>query len=108
MKFNGLVFEPTIVDNVIAGTSHTMLQSDKGKRLRFTNAGAIALDLDTGDLSDDFFCTILQEGAGQITIGGTATIEHADDFFVTEKEDVVVGIECTATDVFLLSGRLVP
>ena len=92
--------------NAQTGTSYTLVDSDKGKLVTLDNAGAITLDVDTG-LAADFFCNIMQKGAGQVTIGGTATVNNADSATKTEKQWALASIIHLGSDVFVSDGRLV-
>ncbi len=63
--------------NVQTGTSYTVGASDNGKILYLDNAAAVTLTLPetaTESLPAGFWCSIVQEGAGQVTI----TAEGAD------------------------------
>lgn len=59
-----------------ATTDRTLSADDRGRVLRFTNAGAITVTL-PDNLEAGFSCTIIQRGAGQITFvaagGGALT-----------------------------------
>lgn len=92
--------------NVQTGVAYTLVNSDKGKLVTLDNAAAIALDVDTG-LDADFFCNIMQKGAGQVTIGGTATVNNADGATKTEKQWALASIISLSSDVFVSEGRLV-
>lgn len=60
-------------------TARTLTAADHGKVIVCTNASAVAITLNTG-LPAYFFCTILQKGAGVVTVGGTATREVLSGF----------------------------
>ena len=49
------------------GTTYTILAADNGKILTFNNASAVAVTLPDG-LDVDFQCTIVQIGAGVVTV----------------------------------------
>ena len=89
--------------NVQIGTSYTLVAADNGAIVTLDNAGAIALDLDTG-LALGFRCTVIQLGAGAVTIGGTATLNHRLAHVATAGQYARVEIEAYATDTYLLSG----
>jgi hypothetical protein len=59
--------------NVQSGTSYTFQNSDNGKTVVFTSGSAVAAALNTG-LTAGWGCSWIQEGAGQVTFGGTATL----------------------------------
>jgi hypothetical protein len=54
------------------GTTYTLLSSDAGKVITLNNASAITLTVPTG-LGANFNCTLVQLGAGQVTISGSGT-----------------------------------
>ena len=55
-------------------TARTLTSADHGKTIVCTNASAVTITLNTG-LPTCFFVTIIQKGAGQVTVSGTATLE---------------------------------
>jgi hypothetical protein len=71
------VSDPSAALNVQVGTSYTILQSDNGKNIIFTNAGAITVTLPDA-LSVGFQCVIIQAGAGVPTVTpNTDTVNDA-------------------------------
>lgn len=62
----------------IAGTSYTVVAGDSGYILNFTSATAVALTVDSLAGAAGFNFGIVQSGAGQITIGGSATFVNVD------------------------------
>lgn len=58
--------------NQQTGTSYTLVAADTGKIVELTNAAAIALTADPA-LPVGFACTIVQGGAGQVTIASTGS-----------------------------------
>lgn len=65
--------------NAQTGTTYTTLDSDHGKIITLSNAGAITLTLHE-DAAAGFSCLIIQLGAGQVTVaaGGTGHIRNFD------------------------------
>jgi hypothetical protein len=57
----------SMVTRNITGTTDTILASDNGKTLVYTNAAAVAVTLPDG-LPVDFQCTVMQYGAGTVTV----------------------------------------
>lgn len=96
--------------NAQTGTSYTLQSSDNGKLIVMTNAAAITLTVPSG-LGADFACTIMQQGAGQVTItaGSGVTISNADSATKTEKQFAVASIirYSTVAELFVTQGRLV-
>ncbi len=89
--------------NVQTGTSYTLLDSDNGKIVTLNNGSAIAVALDTG-LAVGFQCTLVQLGAGQVTVGGTATLNHSGGHGKTSGQYAEVGVKYYAADSYILSG----
>lgn len=94
--------------NAQTGTSYTLQNSDKGKLVTLDNAAAITLNVPTG-LDADFFCNIMQKGAGQVTITPVSTtVNNADSATKTEKQWAQASIVHLGSNVFVSDGRLVP
>lgn len=62
----------------IAATAYTVIDSDTGKVLVFTAATAIALTVNANAGAAGFNFGVVQDGAGQITIGGSASLVNVD------------------------------
>jgi len=83
--------------NKQTGTSYTLVEADRGKVVELNNGSAIALTADP-TLDADFACTIVQMGAGVVTVassGGGAVINRQSQFD-TAGQHAVCGIYCTA------------
>jgi hypothetical protein len=91
--------------NAQVGTTYTLVDADHGKLVTLDNASAIALSVNTG-LRSDFACTILQKGAGVVTIGGTATVNEFDGYTDTAGQWALASISHLGSDVFISQGRL--
>ena len=63
--------------NAQTGTTYTLTANDTGKVVELTNAAAITLTL-PADAAVGFCCTVVQGGAGQVTLtpAGSATRLH--------------------------------
>ena len=63
--------------NAQTGTTYTLTAADTGKVVELTNAAAITLTL-PADAAVGFCCTVVQGGAGQVTLtpAGSATRRH--------------------------------
>lgn len=92
--------------NAQTGTSYTLVDSDHGKLVTMSNASAITLNINTG-LRSDFACSILQKGAGQITVAGTATINNIDTANKSEGQWALFSVSHLGSDVYFTQGRLV-
>ncbi len=62
----------TTAFNAQTGTSYTLLTSDNGKIVTLSNAGGITLTV-PASLGAGFSCTIIQIGAGQVTVTASST-----------------------------------
>lgn len=58
--------------NAQVGTTYTLVAADNGKVVTLNNAGAITLTVPAG-LGAGFSCTIIQIGAGQVTVAASGT-----------------------------------
>ena len=92
--------------NAQTGTTYPLAASDNGKVVTCENASAIAVTLNNG-LPAGFTCTIIQKGAGQVTISGTATLNHRLSHTKTAGQYSavsVIQIVDDTTDIYVLSG----
>lgn len=97
---------PTLGVNVQSGTSYTLQASDVGKVIRFTNAGAIAFSLNTPEATAGMNFIVEQAvGAGQVTFGGTATLQNYDNHTKTAGQKASVSFFCSVAGTFNFSGR---
>lgn len=102
---------PNQVRKTVSGTTYTILDTDWGKLIEFTAATAVAVTwptgLATGGFSDTFidFC---QYGAGQVTNGGTATLNSRGGTLKSAGTYAEWrGRRRGTTDEYILSGDLV-
>lgn len=59
--------------NTQSGTTYTLRSSDNGKVVVFTNGSAVTLTIPSG-LGAGFNCSIIQYGAGQVTVSAGAGV----------------------------------
>jgi len=85
------------------GTTYTLTSADNGKVVTLNNASAITLTINTG-LGDGFNCLIVQKGAGQITIAGTATRINRQSHTKTAGQYAVVSIVNIGSDTIIIAG----
>ena len=95
---------------IITGTTHLLADNDDEFRLLFTNAADILVTVNTGLENAFHVSTFEQGGAGEISFGGTATINNPDGFAdpKTEKQHVEVSLKGKGSDIYTLNGRLKP
>lgn len=93
--------------NVLTETSVARLLSaaDQGAIIRCTNGSPVTITFpDT--LPVGFFCALVQEGAGQITVigSGSATIKNFSSQFSSAGPDAVISLMSVAAAVATLAG----
>jgi len=89
----------------VAATSYSLTDADNGKLLRFTAATSVAVTVPAG-LTDNFICSILQLGLGQVTIAGSgATVENKDSQFSTQARLARLTLYTTGADQYNLEGQ---
>jgi len=91
------------------GTSYTLTETDFGKTVTLSNASAISLvcpENATENLSIGFNCTIVQLGAGQVTVSteGTDNLREPDSFSKLRKQYSSASITKLASGEWLLAG----
>lgn len=89
--------------NAQTGTTYTLVSSDNGKTVTLSNASAIALSVNTG-LPAGFWCHLVQIGAGQVTVGGTATLHSSNGLKTRAQYSVLTLLYQGATDTYVLGG----
>jgi hypothetical protein len=94
---------PIVTD---ATTSYTPTDAEMNSYFICTNAAAISFNLNTGVGEKGNVVVIEQGGAGQITVGGTATIVAAGSAFKTDTQNSVVVALCTSTNNWTLYGDI--
>ena len=93
---------------VIAKTSnYTLQQSDNGAVFTFNSTNDVTLTVPAG-LPVGFNVSVYQIGNGKVTIfgSGAVVIKNRLSRFKTAGKDAGVGIVCTATNIFHLTGDL--
>jgi hypothetical protein len=85
------------------GTSYTLTSADNGKVVTLNNSSAITLTINTG-LGDGFNCLIVQKGAGQITMVGTATRINRQNHTKTAGQYAVVSIVNIGNEQVIVAG----
>ena len=86
-------------------TNYTLLASDNGKIINFTNNGAITLTLPV--LTTGFNCMIIQSGSGVITLtGSSTTVKNKNSFTKTAGVNSIVTIIYLATNTAITIGDM--
>jgi hypothetical protein len=96
--------EAGVLVATVTGTADTLAQGDMNKFIEYTNAAAVTVTLNTGVGDVGNFIMIKQSGAGQVTIGGTATIESAGSLVSTAAQHSTIGLVCIAANTWALYG----
>ena len=86
-----------------SGTSRTIVAADLNTWIPMNNADPIAVDLDTGVGAKGNVLVFEQVGAGQITIGGTATVRSPHGL-KTRTQYSKITLTCVGTDTWSLGG----
>lgn len=93
---------PTV--NAQTGTTYTLLTSDNGKIITFSNASAITVTVPSG-LGSGFHCQCIQIGAGQVTFSASSTtINNRQSHTKIAGQYGVVGLTAYASNIFALAG----
>lgn len=87
----------------ITDTTDTLATADMNTFIRYNNASAIAVTLDTGTGKVGNFVIIKQDGAGQVTVSGTATLETAIGSKTRKQKSVIILFQDEA-DVWSVYG----
>lgn len=89
-----------------AGTSRTLSASDNGKVIYCTSGSAVTITCATG-LGAGFSCTIIQGGAGKVTVAaGAATLNSYSGLFSTMGQNAVISLISPVANQFIAAGNL--
>ena len=89
-----------------AGTSRTLGAADNGKVIYCTSGSAVTITCATG-LGDGFSCTIIQGGAGKVTVAaGAATLSSYSGLFSTMGQNAVISLISPVANQFIAAGNL--
>lgn len=96
----------TTAFNSQTGTAYALQATDDGKIVTLNNAAGITLTI-PASLGAQFNCTIIQLGAGQVTVVGSgATVNSYAGFLKLAGQYASANINATAANVLVLSGNL--
>lgn len=88
------------------GTSRTLTAADNAKIIYCTNGSAVTITCATG-LAVGFNCTIIQGGAGKVTVAaGAATLVSYSSLFSTMGQYAVISLISPVADTFVAAGNL--
>ncbi len=97
----------TVTINTQTGTAYTLVASDLGKVISFTNASPVTVTIPLS-LAAGFNCSILQSGAGTVSVVAAAsvTLNLMSGLLSTAVQYATATIWQTATDTYVLGGAL--
>lgn len=89
-----------------AGTTRTLSATDNGKVIYCTSGSAVTINCAAG-LGAGFSCTIIQGGAGKVTVApNSQTLVSYGSFYSTLGQYAVVSLICPVANTFLAAGNL--
>ncbi len=92
--------------NAQSGTTYTLVSTDNGKILNFTNSTAGTITLPS-TLPAGFNCMVLQNGAGQLTFTGSGvTVNNRNAFNKSAGQYSIVTILYVSSTVAITSGEM--
>ena len=91
----------------IGGTTYTLLASDAGKLLIFTNASAITVTVPPDVLTQGDVVCIRQGAAGQVTLaaGSGVTFASSDNLLSTRKQSAQIAVVADGSNAFGVIGE---
>lgn len=93
--------------NAQTGTTYTVQSSDCGKEIILTNAGSVAVSVNTG-LPAGCWANFVQGGAGQVTVGGSATLRASNGLKSRAQYSVLNLMYFGSTDTYVVGGDSTP
>ena len=99
LESGGIITEST--------TSRTLSAADNGKVIYCTNGSTTTITTAT-TLGAGFSCTIIQGGAGKVTVaqGASTTLVSYSSLFSTMGQYAVISLICPVADTFYAAGNL--
>ncbi len=95
-----------LVPNAQTGTTYTILASDNGRQITFSNAAAITVTVPTG-LGAGFSCVCVQIGAGQVTFTGSGlTVHNRQSFTKIAGQYGVASLIAGVADAIVAAGDM--
>ena len=99
LESGGIITEST--------TARTLSAADNGKVIYCTNGSATTITT-AASLGAGFSCTIVQGGAGKVTVaqGASTTLVSYSSLYSTMGQYAVISLICPVADTFLAAGNL--
>ena len=99
LQSGGIITEST--------TARTLSSTDNGKVIYCTNGSAVTITTAT-TLGAGFNCTIIQGGAGKVTLaqGASTTLVSYSSLLSTMGQYAVISLICPVADTFVAAGNL--
>ena len=89
-----------------SGTTRTLSATDNGKIIYCTSGSAVTINCAAG-LGAGFNCTILQGGAGKVTVAANSqTLVSYSSLFSTMGQYAVISLICPVANTFVAAGNL--
>lgn len=90
-----------------SGTTRTLSAADNGKVIYCTSGSAVTITTAAG-LGAGFSCTIIQGGAGKVTVsqGASTTLASYSSLYSTMGQYAVISLLCPVADTFIAAGNL--
>ena len=89
--------------DTVAGTTKTLASTDTNRVQYCTNAAATTITLNTSVGVVGNFFVIVQSGAGQVTVAGTATVNSSNGLKTRTQHSVIL-LLCLAANTWVLYG----
>ena len=88
-------------------TSRTLSADDNGRIIYCTNGSTTTITTATG-LGAGFSCTIIQGGAGKVTVaqGASTTLASYSSLYSTMGQYAVISLVCPVANTFIAAGNL--
>jgi hypothetical protein len=103
-EFKGILHREAGIPIVAEATTlRTLTSNDMNTTIRCTSGSATSVVLNTGVGVVGAFLLIVQSGAGQVTVSGTATINGAKGL-KTRTQHSVIGLLCLAANTWVVYG----
>lgn len=103
--FSAFILDPAGIITE-SGTTRTLSAVDNGRVIYCTSGSAVTITCATG-LPVGFNCTIIQGGAGKVTVAtGAATLNSYSGLYSTMGQYAVISAISPVADEFILAGNL--